>query len=373
MEQRFRAERRRQINQLILLRRRIRDAHDPFDVTRETFIASYRLTQDLVRSLVVLIRPHIPRTTSPLAVPLEIKILCVLHFYATGSYQRPTGKSIDTAVAQPTVSDHLTEVTLALNHPQVVSRLIQFPRNAEQMRACVARNQYLGGRIPSAVGYTDGTLVKIMKPTLEDNVQAYIGRKSFASINALVTCDKRFYVMNIVSRYPGATNDSYIWANSALRRKMIELNEEERCFLLGDSGFPHEPWMLTPFARGEEPDEDTPEMRYNRDFCRDRCTVENTIGLMKQRFRAINDERILHYSPLKACRIIVAVAVLHNLCILAQVPYYQLNADRARNDNFNEWEGENFNELDENYIDLLQAGRDVRQRVVDYLEQMRNQ
>ncbi|XP_034248974.1 uncharacterized protein LOC117649899 [Thrips palmi] len=204
----------------------------PFDVTRETFIASYRLTQDLVRSLGV---SHSSTYSSNYK---SSRYFGVLHFYATGSYQRPTGKSIDTAVAQPTVSDHLTEVTLALNHPQVVSRLIQFPRNAEQMRACVARNQYLGGRFPGAVGYTDGTLVKIMKPTLEDNVQAYIGRKSFASINALVTCDKRFYVMNIVSRYPGATNDSYIWANSALRRKMIELNEEERCFLLGDSGFP---------------------------------------------------------------------------------------------------------------------------------------
>lgn len=54
---------------------------------------------------------------------------------------------------------------------------------------------------------------------------------------------------------------------------------------LGDSGFAQEPWILTPFAREEEPAENTPEMRFNRDFCRDRCTIERTIGVMKQKFR----------------------------------------------------------------------------------------
>lgn len=68
------AERRRQINLLILRRRRIRDAYDPFDVTLETFMGSYRLSQDLVRSLLDLIRPHVRETTSPLAVSLEIKV-----------------------------------------------------------------------------------------------------------------------------------------------------------------------------------------------------------------------------------------------------------------------------------------------------------
>lgn len=53
------------------------------------------------------------------------------------------------------------------------------------------------------------------------------------SIIYFQTCDRRLYISNIVARYPGATNDSYIFANSALRRIMIELNEEERCFLLG--------------------------------------------------------------------------------------------------------------------------------------------
>ncbi|XP_034233028.1 putative nuclease HARBI1 [Thrips palmi] len=370
------AERRRQINGLILRRRRIRDFGDPFDVTHEAFVGSYRLSQDLVRSLLDLIRPHVRQTTSPLAVSLEIKVLCVLQFFATGCYQKPTGKSMDAAVAQSTVSGYLSEITTALNNPLVVARIIQFPRNLQQMRACVARNRHLGGRLPNVVSYTDGTLIKIMKPTLDDNILAYIGRKSYASLNVLVTCDKRLYITNIIARFPGATNDSFIFANSALKRKMIEFNEDEPCFLLGDSGFAQEPWMLTPFDGDDEPQPDTPEMRYNKDFCQERCTVERCIGVMKERYRAINDERVLHYRPHKACQIIVAIAVLHNLCILAQVPYYRENEDMARNLNFNDWRedaediGPNEDYGNEDHI--LIAGLNVRRQVVDYLEETRN-
>lgn len=72
--QQYYEDRRRQIFLLKLRRRRIRDAGNPYDVTVETFTGSYRLTQDLVRSLLDLIRPHIHVRTSPLAVPLEIKV-----------------------------------------------------------------------------------------------------------------------------------------------------------------------------------------------------------------------------------------------------------------------------------------------------------
>jgi len=57
-----------------------------------------------------------------------------------------------------------------------------------ELRLCDVsfRNRHLGGRIPNVLAYSDGSLIKIMKPTLEDNILAYIGRKSFASLNVLV-------------------------------------------------------------------------------------------------------------------------------------------------------------------------------------------
>lgn len=39
-------------------------------------------------------------------------------------------------------------------------------------------------------------------------------------------------------------------------------------------------------------------------------------------FRDLNLERVLHYDPVRCGRIIVACTVLHNLCILRQIPGY---------------------------------------------------
>ena len=59
---------------LIVRRRKLRDFMNPFDVTYEQFVASYRLSQDVTMSLLELIRPHVRQTVSPLAIPLEIKV-----------------------------------------------------------------------------------------------------------------------------------------------------------------------------------------------------------------------------------------------------------------------------------------------------------
>ncbi len=56
--------------------------------------------------------------------------------------------------------------------------------------------------------------------------------------------------------------------------------------LTGDSGFALEPWMIVPFARDEEPEDDSPEARFNVDLVHDRCHVERAIGTLKERFRS---------------------------------------------------------------------------------------
>lgn len=64
----FEAEQRRMKQLLIIKRRRIRDIADPFDVTYQTFVKSYRLSHDVV------FRPHVIRRSSALTLPLEKKV-----------------------------------------------------------------------------------------------------------------------------------------------------------------------------------------------------------------------------------------------------------------------------------------------------------
>ena len=80
----YEAVRARQNRLLVLRRRGLRDFNNPFDVTYEMFVKSYRLSQDLTFSLIDLLRPYITATTSATALPLELKVSAmdtVLHHY----------------------------------------------------------------------------------------------------------------------------------------------------------------------------------------------------------------------------------------------------------------------------------------------------
>jgi len=51
---------------------------------------------------------------------------------------------------------------------------------------------------------------------------------------SLQTADACMLIINIVARYPGSTNDSFVWTNSAIRQKMEDLYRDgEQCWLIG--------------------------------------------------------------------------------------------------------------------------------------------
>jgi len=50
----------------------------------------------------------------------------------------------------------------------------------------VDRNRNLGGKIDDTIGYTDGSLFKVKKPSVENNRQAFMGRKNYPCINAQI-------------------------------------------------------------------------------------------------------------------------------------------------------------------------------------------
>lgn len=78
-----------------------------------------------------------------------------------------------------------------------------------------------------------------------------------------------------------------------------------------------EPWLLTPFP---EVQPGTQEEYFNQRHSTTRSTVERCFGVMKKRFRCLLKYRSLEYTPEKAGQIINACAVLHNMCIRANIP-----------------------------------------------------
>ncbi|KAJ8930286.1 hypothetical protein NQ314_016905 [Rhamnusium bicolor] len=83
-------------------------------------------------------------------------------------------------------------------------------------------------------------------------------------------------------------------------------------WLLGDSGYPQQPWLMTPIVNAAP---GTPEFIYTERHVLSRNVIERLNGVFKGRFRCISQERKLRYDPVTVGKIITSCAVLHNLCI----------------------------------------------------------
>ncbi|XP_053968904.1 putative nuclease HARBI1 [Anastrepha ludens] len=103
-------------------------------------------------------------------------------------------------------------------------------------------------KIPGVIGCVDGTHIGLQKPTA--NVHMYFNRKGYHSINAMVVCDHTYKILEINCQYGGAAHDVFIWKHSDQRRVLEERfqdNRQDNSWLLGDSGYPLEPWCITPY------------------------------------------------------------------------------------------------------------------------------
>ncbi|XP_053968047.1 uncharacterized protein LOC128869503 [Anastrepha ludens] len=91
-------------------------------------------------------------------------------------------------------------------------------------------------------------------------------------------CDPTLKILNVNAKFPGARHDSYIWSSSAVRMVMQRNFEigNHNLFLIGDSGYPLEPWLMTPLTNQPE---GTPKFLYNEALCKARNPVERLFGV----------------------------------------------------------------------------------------------
>ncbi|GBP13509.1 Putative nuclease HARBI1 [Eumeta japonica] len=86
-------------------------------------------------------------------------------------------------------------------------------------------------------------------------------------------------------------------------------------FVGGDSGYPLEPYLMTPLPNQPE---GTPKFRYNESLCKARNPIERLFGVLKATWRCLSQQRTLLYEPGFTGKIVNACAVLHNINLSEQ-------------------------------------------------------
>ncbi|KAJ8936089.1 hypothetical protein NQ314_012498 [Rhamnusium bicolor] len=300
---------------------------EPFDELQEhQFVKLYCLTKEAASNLIDTLQPHmqVPSRLSDLS--RERKVLTALRFFGSGSYQSDIGYHINHAVSQASVSKCIEEVSRALNLPGIFNRYVHLPENNQELTR-VRNSFYEKHNFPGVAGCVDCTHIAIYPPHINHdmyNEAIYVNWKGYHSINVQLMCDVNLKTLNVNARFPGSTNDSFIWNNSNALEYMrnIHRNGHTSFYLLGDSGYALRPWMMIPVPDAAP---GSPEKRFNERHRSIRSTIGICNGVLKLRFRCLLKHRTLHYKPEKCSYIINACTVLHNICIDHNIPPVELN------------------------------------------------
>lgn len=136
--------------------------------------------------------------------------------------------------------------------------------------------------------------------------------------------------MSVNARFPGSAHDSGIWATSPVRISLKNAyTAANPSILLGDSGYPLEPWMFVPFPIDTQCEV---EKHYNKKHKTARNAVERLNGILKSQFRCLHKHRVLNYDPTTASHIINAVCILYNFILAHEQFGDETSADSDDND-----------------------------------------
>ncbi|XP_050687164.1 putative nuclease HARBI1 [Eriocheir sinensis] len=324
--------------------RRYRDPLDPLQVSDEHLLRHYRMPRHEILRLCDELSPLLSRATKRAhAIPTHTQVLVTLRFLASGTFQNVIADT--TGLTQPSVSRIISSVTNILYEKAKME--IKMPTNIYDVNRTAAAFSFIGG-FPRVIGAIDCTHIPIKAPI--ENEHIYVNRKSFHSLNVQVICNAEMLITSFSVKYPGATNDAFIWRNCPLRDR-FEAGTFRDFHLLGDCGYPLEPYLLTPF---HDPMTEG-ERQYNRSHKTTRVIIEQTFGVLKSRRCLHCSGGSLQYDPKKCAKIAATCMWLHNRCIRRRIPMIAPvgNDDGMNNDN------------DIIHGDHNPTGQDVRREIVE--------
>ncbi|KAK9679340.1 DDE superfamily endonuclease [Popillia japonica] len=196
--------------------RKLYQYQNGFNISDRQFVKKFRLTKQLARNLIELVRPYVRDSTRESSISVETKVLVTLNFLGTGCYQLPIGTNEHLSVSQSSVSRCIHEILDTLNHPEVFNQHVKYPHNLQEL-ADLRQQFYAMYGMPGIIGCIDCTHVAIVPPPRNDErnpEHIYVNRKNYHSINNQLICSPMLKILHVSARFPGSSNDAHIWTNS---------------------------------------------------------------------------------------------------------------------------------------------------------------
>ncbi|XP_052258075.1 putative nuclease HARBI1 [Dreissena polymorpha] len=282
-------------NRRLRVERVFLDRTNPLEIYRDVELYKrFRFTRDTLQFICEICFDVERHTNRSLPIPVALSVCTYLRYVASGDLQLTVADS--TGLSQATVCRVCAQVSAIL--AAKVSDFVKFPTGIDAARVKQGLGAIAG--FPNALGCIDCTHINIKKPN--ENVEDFIGRKGIPTINVQAICDADYKITSFTANWPGRTHDARIWRNCELRNQFE--NGQHAGLLIGDSGYGCSRYLLTPYLRPVNQSED----RFNRSLCRTRVMIEQTFGMLKNRFGILG--RKIRATPTRAVQHISACIFL---------------------------------------------------------------
>ncbi|WVZ48944.1 LOW QUALITY PROTEIN: hypothetical protein U9M48_000351 [Paspalum notatum var. saurae] len=188
--------------------------------------------------------------------------------------------------------------------------------------------------LPNCCGVVDTTHITMCLSSAEPNCKVWLDQEKNYSmvLQAVVDVDTRF--TDIVTGWPGSLKESSILHSSGLFKlsengervaewKQAKDRSEIGEYMMGDSGYPLLPWLLTPY---QEKDLTESNAEFNRRHSAARTVAARTLAKFKDTWKGEMSRPDKHKLP----RIIHVCCLLHNIIIDLQ----ETAMDEQRDENY---------------------------------------
>uniref|UniRef100_UPI00398ECE6C putative nuclease HARBI1 n=1 Tax=Pristiophorus japonicus TaxID=55135 RepID=UPI00398ECE6C len=248
--------------------------------TEEQCVRRLCFSKDVVTELCHLLQPNLePQTRVRTALSVAVNGSIAHNFCANGSFQSATGDISN--IFQFAVHRSICEVTDALHRRR--RDCISFPmtREKQHKRAC-----------------------------------GFVRIAGSPMMQGAIDCTQVALILTVNAHFPSSSHDVFILCQICVPAQ-FQPPHQPHGWLLGDKGYPLSTWLMTPLYNPNIPG----QLSYNESHAATRNIIEQTIGVLKQRFRCLDHSGgALQYSVEWGSLFIVICCMLHNLAIMRTQP-----------------------------------------------------